>query len=204
MKTAVFMVTDDNTQELLAATIKNKQEYCERWGYDLHVMHFENYWYRFVQMRQLFDKYDEVLYLDTDTVITNMTIPLHHRWRWKGFVIAADLFGFNSGVIIARKQKMTLQLITAINTLGEFLANGHPWKEQEALRRLLTAPPYVHHPFLQVADQRSMNIYYENSYENRADFEEYWQPGDWILHMPGMLDSTRLQIINIVLPQVVR
>jgi hypothetical protein len=199
-----MLASGDNIKPILEYSVPNKQEYCEIHDYDFKMLPFEDDWQRFKVMLSLLSEYHTVMYMDTDTLITDLTVPLRYRYGWKGFVIAADLFGFNSGVMIARRDPMTYELLHAINELGPYLAHNHPWKEQEVLRRLLTAPPYADHPFWHCALQTELNAYPNEYYDGRANFSGGWKPGMFVLHLPGMSNETRLQIMSGVQQHIVR
>jgi hypothetical protein len=80
MRVAVVTSVSANIAELAAATVPNKLEYCLRHGYSLIA---DNQPYEEAvktlcdTLLSLLADYDLVWTLDSDAVITNMTVPIH-------------------------------------------------------------------------------------------------------------------------------
>ncbi len=80
MKVAVVTSVSANIAELAALTVPNKLEYCLRHGYSLIV---DNQPYEEAvknlsnSLLSILDCHDLIWTLDSDAVITNMTVPIH-------------------------------------------------------------------------------------------------------------------------------
>ena len=81
MKVIVLTGYDDNITELGEATDWSKREYAKLHSYDFHAeRHFPEgahpSWWKLSNIRHAAREYDIVLWLDSDTVVTNPTIPV--------------------------------------------------------------------------------------------------------------------------------
>jgi hypothetical protein len=82
----------------------------------------------------------------------------------------------------------------AINTLGKNFYHSHPFLEQEALSRFAFQKPYC--DVVKIIPQKGMNSYLHKVYGRPEEWPGNWEPGDWILHLPGMTVELRIQILG--------
>jgi len=209
MKTALLSFYDESFEPLTNLTFPSLHEYCERWGYSPYFgkpftnCDPRNGFDRFVAVYGLFEQgYDAVMWIDADAMITNHNISIADRLGDEKFVIAADLHGLNSGVFIARNHIETRELIMSLINLGEMLLGDHPFREQEALNRYLSFDHYKR--MVTILPQRMLNAVINEYYQRPPGFTGNWQPGDWILHFPGISMPDRLRIVPEYVKQIVR
>jgi hypothetical protein len=210
MKIAVMSFFDSGFHPLTDITIPNLVEYCKRWGYSMYLGEpfkdvdardtFERIIYAYHLLQ---DKgYDAVMWIDGDAIITNHNIRIEDRIADHKFVIAADIHGYNAGVFMAANYSLTKQFLFAINHLGKPLTGHHPFREQESIVRYLSFPPYQN--LATVLPQRMMNSYLNEFYGRPIWMDGNWEPGDWILHLPGMSLEQRVAIATALMPKIVK
>lgn len=201
MKVALATFNSPSYQELAELTLPGKKAYCQRHGYDLiagvHHGSIERMgWDRIGLVDQWLPKYDAVMWVDCDAIITNHTKKVTDVVSpTDNFVLTADLYGLNTGTFVAVNNLMTRQFLFAVLAAGPELVEKHHWGEQEAIIRLLQSPPWNN--FARVVPQNAMNSYL-NSAMGRPDwFMGNFQPGDWILHMAGIPYPQKLEIARV-------
>jgi hypothetical protein len=196
VRIALATYNSEDYQELANITLPGKVAYCQRHGYDLiSGIHqgVENIgWDRIHVVANWLPKYDAVMWIDCDAVITNLTKPLTDLFQQGDqFLITADLYGINTGTFIAMNTPLTHQFLYAVRYAGPQLVKGHHWGEQEAMIRLLSMPPYD--KLARFLPQNKMNSYL-NAKMGRPDwFMGNFQPGDFILHLAGLFINEKLE-----------
>jgi hypothetical protein len=209
VKIALMSFYDEEFGPLADLIFPSQLEYCERWGYTpFFGRPFENVdprngFDRFNAAYGLFDQgFDAVMWIDADALITNHHIRIEDRLGDEKFVISEDLHGINSGVFIARNHIETRELLFSMINLGEKLLKDHPFREQECLNRYLSFRHYQR--MVTVLPQRMLNAVYNSFYRRPDGFTGGWQPGDWVLHFPGIYMPDRLRVVPEFVAQIVR
>ena len=142
------------------------------------------------------------MWLDGDAIITNHHIRIEDRLGNEKFVVATDLHGINAGVFLASNHPETKELLQDLIQNGKALVGDHPLQEQEALSRFLAFDRYKH--TATILPQRMMNAFPHDLYDRPTDFSGNWQPGDWIIHFPGMRMHGRVEAMPRYIAQIVR
>lgn len=206
---ALVSFYDEAFEKLTNITFPHLEEYCKRWGYTPYFgKPFENCnpsngYDRFHCAYGLFaEGYDAVMWIDADAMITNHNIRIEDRLGDEKFVITSDLHGINSGVFIARNHIETKELLLSMINLGEELTGKHPFREQEALNRYLSFDHYK--KMVTLLPQRMMNAVINPYYQRPPGFSGNWQPGDWILHFPGISMEDRCRVAPEYVSQIVK
>ncbi len=210
MKIAIVSLYDAAFSALTDITFPSLREYCEKWGYATYFgepfvgLDPRDTYNRFIIPYNLFlqENFDAVMWLDADAMITNHHIRIEDRLGDEKFVIASDLHGLNAGVFIVRNHVETRELFLSLINLGKKLTGEHPFREQEALNRYLAFDHYKH--IATVLPQRMMNSVVNAFYQRPPDFSGNWQPGDWILHFPGITLADRCRVAPDFVSQIVR
>lgn len=161
------------------------------------------------------DKYDWVFWCGSDTMITNYTIKLediidedYH------FIVPNDLWGLNTDCLLVRNSKEALEFLEdvygtfrkyvgpdGINIdTGERLPDGgaRAWAEQGAINDLRDK----YQAIIKEVPQKTMNSYlyhmYPSPWHQRGldcnGEPGSWTEGDFIIHMPGMPNNTRISL----------
>ena len=197
MKKVLATFNSESYQELADITIPLKQRYAEKWEYDFHSRVFDGNmerigWYRFVEILNLLENYDEVFWLDCDAVIMNSAKRADIITG--DLICTADLHGLNTGVMIARSVPIVKQLFWVITGgYGIEHFGNHPWGEQAALIHLLSMPPYDR--LLNCVPQRRMNSYLRDAYSVMPDYiAGNYEPGDFIIQLAGLPYSQRVSL----------
>lgn len=225
MKIAVVQGHMENYAELAKlTTYGNKAEYCARHGYDLHVK-TEGFtmasvhpvtWDRLRFMFNLLKtgKYDWIWTVGTDTLITNMTVkleelidPAYH------FICSCEWCSpMQADSFLTRCSPEGVTYIEfLLGKFGDFRAN--PWVEQAAM----LAYRDRFKDMIKILPQRAMNAYdyqlYLSMYPDEKKVVEgkdffgqsgQWQPGDFLIHWPGLKLHQRLDLVKEYTPKIIR
>ena len=201
MNVALATLHSDAYAPLAEVTLPNKERYCRRHGYDLHAVRHPAdaelgpNWGKVSLLWELTERYDAVLWLGCDTLITNgeRTVEsLLGKNPAADVLLASDLYGINADVILTRATAVARMFWYAVGTVGHAFYHAHPWSEQEAMVRFATTPPYAES--VRVLPQSAMNSYLHAEYGRPADWPGGWQPGHFILHLPGMPLERRVEL----------
>ena len=169
-------------------------------------------------------KYDWVFWCGSDTMITNYDIKLEDLIDTDyHFIVPNDLWGINADCILARNSPECIEFLqevystffkyvnedgTNIDT-GERLPDGgaRSWAEQGAILDLKDKYKDV----VKVVPQKTMNSYLYNFYPSPwhklgldCDGNDgTWSKGDFMLHLPGMPNDVRLNVVLNILKDVI-
>lgn len=200
MKIAVLQFFNTPYRELAAITVPPVADYCRRRGYthivervqartdDAHMC-----WYKPELLLHHLPNYDWVFYLDVDATITNPECAIERiimRVKSPDMVATFDANGFNAGVILLQN---TAAMREALRGMLSTSDKTGQLSEQNAF--VLARDACV----VELADQSVMNAYIYSLYGDKYRGCPDWQPGDFILHLPGVDMKTRIQTFNSVL-----
>lgn len=216
MKICVATLCSPDCAALGAVTEPNKNDYCQRHGYDFLVRregfigdpkhgHHRFVFERFRFFRDCLQSYDAVLGCGADVAITNPAVKLEDLMEWrKPFIIAKDALGLQTDVMLMRNRPDVISLLSAVVAAENRYWNA-PYLDQSALTDI--APLYA--DTIEVVPQRLINAYDYNTltawhsvHQNYwlakdADGNDgQWQPGDFILHCPGLPMERKLQVLR--------
>ena len=230
MQTAIITAYNQKFQNLANLTVPNKQEYAKRYGYtaiisDFHIPritlqpkpkhrddmnHYKLCWLKELCHQQ---KYDWVVWIDTDAIIMNMKIPLEEFIdNHYDFIIGEDWNGINAGVYFLKTSQQGLNFVNACINYEptEYDRTKTPWwwwpSEQAAFARCmhLCKTKVVHHSLFNgyFVTPNPGNTWF---HKNRATFKvRPFQLGDFILHTVSTPSGTRLKILQKMVTQVIR
>lgn len=231
MKIALLNIYTENIKQLAVITTEyNKRKYCEKNGYDLLVKtkDFSYKDFGFEKIKFVLDtvksnKYDWILWVGSDTMITNYNIKVEHLIdEEKSFIIANDVWDFNSDVFLIKNHPRSIEYFEEILSLHDKYIdeNGKPrdlgvrlpdggarcWAEQEAMIDLKEK----YKDAIKIVPQKILNSYLYHLYpspwhQKGLDCEGYdgrWSEGDFIVHWPGMNNELRLNLAVNFIPKV--
>lgn len=204
MKIAIASMYNEDFKELAKLThIGNKVKYAEKHGYPISVKTNgfsieENI--NFSKMRLILDMFntgiDWVFWLDADAMITNFDIKLesfidndYH------FILTEDINGINAGSFFIRNSKEGREYFQhCLNDAPtysriEMYDNKWMWDTYEQYK-----------PIIKVVQQNRFNSYnykFYKHYSNRENWDDAykngnWNPGDFVIHWPGLHYNERL------------
>lgn len=199
---AVASLHDANYSDLAAITDASKKDYCEKHGYQFHVLTEMKYstitgFNKIHFTLDLFTQYPEIewlLFSECDAMITNQSIRIEDKIdNDYHFIVPVDRLNINSGNFLVRNSeegRAYLQMI--IDKETEYAAVE--WAEQQVI--IDSVEHYSH--VVKIVPQRWMNSYEQHIYDYcdiRTDVlgtSGQWESGDWIVHWPGTYKPARI------------
>lgn len=211
---AVASINTEDYQDLADLTDAPKQEYCERYGYEFHVLKETRYSpiMGFNKIHYVLDIFKQrpdiewLLFSECDAMITNMTVRIEDRIDPDyHFIVPVDRLNINSGNFLARNSepgRAYLQMI--IDKEEEYKTES--WAEQQVI--IDTFPDLS--SIVKLVPQRDMNSYEPHIYDYCDASRDImgnsgaWEPGDWIVHWPGTYKPTRIARATELSKQIIR
>lgn len=196
MKTLLLTGYDDNLREIGDITSRIMADYATKHRIDfLRVRQYEAdshpSWQKAEHVhRQLKSGYDRVIWMDADTLITNMdkgcpvslTNPIHCSKDWG--TDALEPWHFNMGNFIAYKDRLGMWeklWCSQFGVRGKKQWRNQPLWEQSAIQEFHRENMDLQ-TFVRVHDRRTFNAVHS---ELAPSAPEPWQPGDWLCHLTG-------------------
>lgn len=225
MKICVFNPFS-NLKELAEITVPNKRKYCERHGYDLlnpplggtGCNEQEMYGFRrrmplVVEMLKS-NTYDWIWVVGVDVLITNLSITLDSIIdNDYGMIVGADVMGVGMDSYLIRSQNGGLELLEKVVSFKDKPIGAQ--HEQSTIDSLCKQEPELLKKVIKLIPQRRLNAY---KYANLHQYEFLhpgfvtgtdclgnsgeWQPGDFVLHVPGITDQQKLSLLLEALPTI--
>ena len=128
-KVGIIVICDGNVHSICASSVANKQAYADRHGYDM--IYDEKIvdasrpasWSKILAMRKYLPKYDFLLYMDVDTIISNFDVRLEDIVDYEyDQILAADKNGLNCGVWMIRNTEWSLWFLDEMWSQSQPLA----------------------------------------------------------------------------------
>jgi hypothetical protein len=187
----MLVSSDDSYWPLSEFTEPNRREYCERHGVTLDVRrqtHYKPWGQRNEFMLDALEKTDWLIFMDTDTLITNMRVaPADVVDPDADMTIGTDFHGINNGVFFLRNSDAGRSFLERV--LG---ARGKAEHDQAAMVRLMGETPQFK---VRIVHQRNFNSYLCGEYGRHAD-SGTWRQGDFVLHLPAMDFEKRMRLMK--------
>lgn len=178
MKIAILTVYDDAYAPVANITCPVIERYCIAHGYTPWVRRreklsswSETVWQKIPLLRESFEDYDWVMWIDADAMVMNHTIRLERiiesALGQSNLIISRDENGLNAGVFLLKNCLMSHKFLEDVDSKKqEFLSHRYP--EQEAMESCL--------PYCSTAYVPSWVL---------NQFWCTWMPGDFIVHHAG-------------------
>ena len=188
----------------------NKLEYCLRHGIAFtmrkHVRIGDPWGERPKFMLEELERMNDgdwLWFMGVDTLITNMTIDVR---KFLGddapdLTIAKDVNGMNNDVFFLRKTESSIRFLREVLALNTKLPD-----DQEAMKQVIEQGWLT----VKFTPQEPFNSYLFDEYRfYRRHYpiavkEGQWEKGRFVLHMPGIPNARRYQLMEKHLPDVVR
>jgi hypothetical protein len=204
-KFAVVSMFNDSHKELGNITWKNKKEYADKHNYrsicktenwTLQPIHFE----KIKLMLEVLNNdpdIDWAWWLDNDAIVTNKNIKLESIVDQNYHVIiTCDIASINAGSFLVRNSLQGKQWLEFILKKGLEHYRDNRWPEQQPMTDFYITFKDI----VKVVPQRTMNSYDYQIYRvdptDQLGYSGQWEPTDFVLHMPGLNNDTRIKIIK--------
>lgn len=192
---------------LADVTEPNKQEYCNRWGVEYKRVSQEACYHGWQRPQLWLDNLmecDWMFWIGADAMITNMTIaPTRFTRGHHDFVFTNDIHGLQDDVFWLRRTQGTISMLKWASANVTAYMN-----EQYALAAYLdthdkdVVPKVV--PPHQLQSYPNTLFYNPRSRYCSNLTDDFWSPGAFSLHLPGLPISERLKLFATFLAKVVR
>jgi hypothetical protein len=207
MKIAFVTNHSPEYADLANLTIGSRKKYCSKHGYHLHIQQAPLSdrglnWDKLTLISKALEVADVVVWNGADVVFMNFDYKVEsllNEFEEFPIILSTDVYGINSDNMIFRKSPWTEQFLFAVSTLGYAFYRNHPWAEQEAIIRFSSSPPYLGK--IGYAPQNKMNSYLNDLYGRPTTWPGHYQKGDWLVHLPGIPNEKRIEIIKSRLSQ---
>ncbi len=204
MRIAISLQYNHDFAEIAGLTLPVIEAYALKHGYSAFINRCdmvspEIVWQRCPDERMLLDTFDAVVHLDADILITNPEVTIEsliELGKQQGmehgpdYCVGTDLNGINNGF------SLWMNSWRARVTLGKLMRTYFADKNlysspQDALMDGKFAPELA----MWKMPQRLCNSYLHTEY-GLTNEEGEWQAGDFILHLPGMGNARRVEILK--------
>jgi hypothetical protein len=198
---AVATMYSDYYKPLADITVnRNHRAYCAMRGYVLEI-HTEPFSIArdpgFERIAFIVDvlksgKYEWVLWLGADTLVTNLGLRIEDKIvKGMNLIVSRDLQHINTDVLLIKVCRENIEWFSSVAKASLDKKYRYGWREQRAMIDRWTAPWASK---FKVMPQRHMNAYLYNSpfypnFQGKREFINHqgqWHPGDWIMHWPSM------------------
>ena len=199
----ISVIYTDDWQPIVDLTKPSLVEYCKRHGYHFTYNKYERRLKDFDKIRFLLDimqqgYYDYIWQLDADAIITNHNIPIDkfiddaHE-----LFICKDINAINCGSFIIHQSTWGEWLLAWMLDL-EGMEGKHC--EQDALAEYMKCFPAQAERKIKFLEHPSINSYLCELYREYDHLKEkpseQWSEGDFVLHLPGVDNSRRIEILK--------
>jgi hypothetical protein len=215
---AVASMSTSNIHDLSSLTDATKIEYCLRHGYHwdnlgdtdiiIKTIPYSNFmdFNKPLFIKKMFEQQPAIEWLlmtEADSTITNLTITIDDRIDNDYHVIVpVDMNNLNSGNWLIRNSPEGRAYIqTMIDRTHEYAESQGPnstLKDRWGIQQYIIDTVEEYEAIIKIVPQRHMNSY-EQIYDYcRIDVDilgtpALWEPGDWIVHWPGIRHDVRLE-----------
>lgn len=176
---------------MVELTSANRQEYCSRHGIQLRerLQHYYDPWgERNQMMAEELSECTRLLFMDTDTLITNISVPPESLFqKMDTLTISRDVNGMNNGVFFLKNNEQGSRFLE--KTLA---GRGKYDNDQLAMEHAISQLPHLPVSYV---PQRQFNSYLYNEYPYGPN-PGSWCYGDFALHLPGLSFAKRMQLLE--------
>jgi galactosyl transferase GMA12/MNN10 family len=207
---AVARINTNDYMGLANLTDPSKQEYCDKHGYKFFkgsdddftvitkpysgIMNFNKMSFVLKILKEN-PEIKWLLFCETDAMITNMNIPIEDKIDDDyHFIISVDRLNINAGNWLIRNSPEAIAYFEHIYSMREAYKDKE-WVEQQAI--IDTVEQFQ--DIIKIVPQKHLNCYEPQIYDYadvRYDLlgnPGWWEPGDWIVHWPGIVEDVRKQ-----------
>jgi hypothetical protein len=211
-RTLIITSSPPHWHDLAEVTCARMKAYADKWDYDFYadvsdlrdrlpsgqLVGIKGF-VKLDLFLHFLPKYQRVVWLDSDLIITNPDISLDELTFFspKPLIIGYDHNGHNTTFISARSSELMVQFMWAANNTGRKLFLGHDWVEMEAMRYFLMTPPYQD-IVTYISCKRLCPIlateYVDAGLPLSVSGVYSWEPGDFALHLSALPIERRTEL----------
>lgn len=203
--------TDATMEEVFDLTLPSKQRYVKKHGYDLmalrsfgadtrnifsntHIGHL-----RFIRSIEMINFYDAVMWIDADSLITNLNYKLEDFMdETTTFVASYDWMHtrtFSTGNFIIQKNNIN-KLYTTFYDVGQKFNT-----EQETLNHIYFMLRNQNTHLMKVLDHKYLGStptkqQYAAGWEDRAEPIGPWSEDSFLVHLTGATNTNRIRLLK--------
>jgi hypothetical protein len=197
MKITLLTAASKEYWDVLKLSAPNKLEYCLRHGLQLSIRQHEALnlaQERNIIMREELENCQWLAFMGCDTLITNQSIDLR---CFLDMIIGEDIHGINNDVFFLKDGASSRSFLRNVsNTLYSLGGN-----DQDAMQRVIEASLDFK---VKYVPQRFFNSYLYSEYSYPNDGGGAYQAGDFLLHLPGIPNTRRIEIMTEYLGKVIK
>lgn len=211
MRVVMCQAHDARYAEMAAITAPINEAYCKKHGYEFLYLPDRDERegdsckiniFKALYASGQYGGDDVFFWIDTDAMVMNSEIkieelfdlelhyikPIPHYW------VGYDVNGLNTGTWMARFTSHANHFLTV--ALNQSIAMG--WADQEGLFQTMLKEPFKH--WVRQIPGKAMNampyeLYGWDSWAHKNEINNY-EPGDFILHTPGLEMSKRVEVLR--------
>lgn len=198
MNVALSVQINDAFMDIARLTVPVMQSYALRHGYSLYVHKSHQVspsivWQRIIDVKELVHHHDVVVHLDADCLITNPEITIEEIMAGDDadLFMSTDCNGINDGFHIWRD---TWAGSLVRNRLLESV------RDYSSPQAALSDPAFLGNFNMKPLPQRLTNSYRYAEYGQEHP-EGEWSGNDFILHLPGIGNDRRVEILKSLIYQ---
>lgn len=202
MTAAIYIYYTPDWQPLADIVLPKVKSYCDKWGHGHYIelgysASGHNGYSKMMGVDDMMTRYDFIWVLDLDTLITNPFIDfMDFTDNEHDIFICKDVNGLNAGSWIIRNTAASKAFVETI------INNFDAPHEQIMMNRYIdmVKVKYLPHPSINSYDYNAYTNDWCNLIGNHIPFPDHeggqWQPGDLLLHLPGLSMETRIKIFK--------
>lgn len=201
MKVLVLTGYDDNMKELGDICAPSKERYAKRHGYDYECVReylpgTHPSWQKIRLLKERIDKYDTILWLDGDTIVTNnhaLEVPymVHYvltaSQDWCVRNTQADPWQFTMGIsmgnFVIYNNEDTHRFLDMIEAKKQY-ANRGQWEQDSVLANMRESDGFNAHVFR--LPTHALNSVLPECQLPGIKPHRPWQPGDFLVHLTNI------------------
>jgi len=192
LKIAILNLYTENIKEFAELSSAVNEKYAQIHNYDLKVCKVildksrPPAWskIKLLQLWMLNSNYDWLWWIDSDAVITNLSIKLESIISLatdEFIIISKNPDIINSGSFLIKNSEKSKKFLSDVYNRKDCI--NHPWWEQQAMIKVLEREEYKNGA--KYISQHSLN-----------SMPDVWKKEDFIMHMPGKFKTLRLRNIK--------
>lgn len=201
MKIAVLILFTGDWKPIADIVLPNAQKYCDRYGYELVAIQQTGIYNGFDKIKyilQLFKNGCDLCWsMDADTLVTNHSILIEdYIDEDNGAYFTRDYNGLNCGSFMVRNCQWAEDFLCSVLSLeGE----DGMYCEQDAINAHFNRGIDAGYDRIKFLPHPSINSYLYELYPDippQKHEQGQWQPGDFVIHLPGVGMDKRLEILK--------
>jgi hypothetical protein len=201
LKIKIISACDEKIKSLSDLSFQSIEKYCTSQGFDCERYIISAYnrppaWYKIHAIKKnLEEGYDYVIWIDADAVIYNQNFDLLKLLNsQKTVYIAKDLNNFNTGVLIFKKNTISMQILDFIYSQTEYLHDV--WWEQRAFIKTFDLNFLNIQEETEIVPQNILNSYDYYFYGYDHNHVGNFNSQSFIIHYPSLPYEIRFQQIQ--------